>query len=214
MYTLYYAPGAASLCVHLALIEIGADYVLQRVDLDAGQQREPAYLVLNPNGVVPTLVLDGVPHTEAAALLMWLADRHPDAGLAPAAADRAAWYQWLVYLTNTVQPMLRLWWYPGDIPSMTAAQVSAIEQTVKAAVASKLERAWQRVDTHLLAHGPYLLGAGFSAADIFLTMLMRWSRHTPRPPTEWAALRSLAERIKSRPSWKQLYALEGLTEWA
>jgi len=88
------------------------------------------------------------------------------------------------------------------------------ESVVKAAVVSKLEKAWQRIDTHLQTHGPYLLGAEFSAADIFLTMLMRWSRHLPKQPTEWSALRTLAERVRSRPSWKQVYALEGLTEWA
>src|ERR1700682_1433879 len=70
MYTLYYSPGAASFCVHMALIEAAADYTLQRVDLDAGQQRDPVYLALNPNGVVRTLLIDGVAHTEAAALLM------------------------------------------------------------------------------------------------------------------------------------------------
>lgn len=209
MYTLYYAPGAASMCVHMALIEAGADYVLQRVDLDAGQQRDPAYLALNPNGVVPTLLIDGVAHAEAAALLMLLADRHPGAGLAPAIADRAAWYQWLVHLTNTVQPMLRLWWYPRDIPGPPD-----IEAAVKSAAVAKLEAAWERIDAHLRAHGPYVLGAEFSAVDIFLTMLMRWSRHTPRQPTRWPALRNLAERVKARPSWKRVYALEGLTEWA
>lgn len=207
MYTLYYAPGAASLCVHMALIEIGADYALQRVDLDAGQQRDPAYLALNPNGVVPTLVIDGVAYTEAAALLMLLADRHPEARLAPM-ADRAAWYQWLVHLTNTVQPMLRLWWYPRDVPGATEVEVA-----VKAAAVSKLEVAWRRIDTHLLAHGPYLLGTEFSAADIFLTMLMRWSRHTPRQPIEQPGLRRLADQVRARPSWKRVYELEGLTEW-
>src|SRR5512141_455488 len=124
MYTLYYNPGAASFCVHMALIEAGADYALQLVDLDAGQQREAAYLALNPSGVVPTLLIDGVAYTEAAALLMLLADRHPDAPLAPAAQQRAAWYQWLVHLTNSVQPMLRLWWYPGDVPGTAEVQAA------------------------------------------------------------------------------------------
>ena len=77
MYTLYYSPGAASFCVHTALIETGADYTLQHMDLEAGQQRDAAYLALNPNGVVPTLLIDGVARTEAAALLILLADRHP-----------------------------------------------------------------------------------------------------------------------------------------
>jgi glutathione S-transferase len=80
MYTLYYSPGAASFCVLMALIEAGAKYELRCVDLDAGQQRDLAYPTLNPNGVVPTLLIDGVAHTEAAALLMLPADRHPTPG--------------------------------------------------------------------------------------------------------------------------------------
>ncbi|HVC15751.1 MAG TPA: glutathione S-transferase N-terminal domain-containing protein, partial [Rhodanobacter sp.] len=61
MYTLYYSPGAASMLVHLTLLETGAPHALERVDLEAGQQRSAAYLALNPNGVVPTLLVDGVP---------------------------------------------------------------------------------------------------------------------------------------------------------
>ena len=93
MYTLYYSPGSASMVVHLALLEIGAPYRLELVDLHAGGQREPGYLKLNPDGVVPTLVIDGEPFTESAALLMTLCERHPDAHLAPmpGSAARAAW---------------------------------------------------------------------------------------------------------------------------
>jgi glutathione S-transferase len=66
---------------------------------------------------------------------------------------------------------------------------------------------------HLAAQGPYLLGEQFSAADLMLIMLMRWSRKMPKPATEWGALQQYAARMKSRPSWKQLYALEGLSDW-
>ena len=87
MYSLYYSPGAASLVVHWLLIELGVPHQLNKLDLQAGQQKRPEYLALNPNGVVPTLVIDGKPMQEAAAMLLWLADRHADAGLAPAAHD-------------------------------------------------------------------------------------------------------------------------------
>ena len=75
VYTLYYAPGTASMVVHLALLEIGAPYRLELVDLDASRERDPAYLRLNPQGTVPTLVVDDRVLTESAALLMVLADR-------------------------------------------------------------------------------------------------------------------------------------------
>lgn len=211
MYTLYYSPGSASMCVHHALIEANVQYRLIRVDLQAGEQRDPAYLRLNPGGVVPTLLIDDAPLTETAALLMTVATRHPEARLAPAesSADRAAWYQWIVYLANTLQPAFRLWFYPADI-----SKQDDVQPILKAAVSSKIESIWARIDAHLLAQGPYLLGAEFSAADLMLIMLMRWSRNMRKPATEWRALEQYATLMKARPSWKQLYALEGLTEWS
>jgi glutathione S-transferase len=210
MYTLYYSPGTASMCVHQALIETNADYRLVLVDLEAGGQRDPAYLKLNPGGVVPTLLIDDVPFTESAALLMTIATRHPQAGLAPAesSSSRIAWYQWIVCLANTLQPAFRLWFYPGDI-----GDDRGLQEILLSAARRKIESIWSRIDLHLTAQGPYLLGAEFSAADLMLIMLMRWSRNMPKPVTEWAALRQYAARMRARPSWKQLYALEGLTDW-
>jgi glutathione S-transferase len=84
---------------------------------------------------------------------------------------------------------------------------------VRAALQRKIESAWDRLEAHLSAHGPYLLGRDFSGADLFLTMLMRWSRKMPHPATEWAALRKQADLVRGRASWRKLYELEGLTEW-
>jgi glutathione S-transferase len=210
MYTLYYSPGTASMCVHQALIETNAQYRLVLVDLQAGLQRDPAYLKLNPGGLVPTLLIDDAPFTETAALLMTVATRHPQAGLAPAenSSSRAAWYQWIVYLANPLLPAFRLWFYPTDISDDPNTQAILKEATCR-----KIESIWTRIDAHLVAQGPYLLGAKFSAADLMLIMLMRWSRNMPKPATEWEALNQYAGRMKARPSWKQLYALEGLSDW-
>jgi glutathione S-transferase len=211
MYTLYFSPGAASLVIHLALLEVGADYRLEKVDLDSGAQRDPAYLKLNPNGLVPTLLVEGMPFFEAAAGLMTIADRHPGAQLAPAvdSLQRAAWNQWILHLANTVQPAFRLWFYPTDIDAS-----DTVQEIIKSAARARIELAWSRLDKHLRTNGPYLLGGAFSAADLMLLMLMRWSRNMPKPVTEWPALREFAARMKARPSWKQVYAREGLTEWA
>ncbi len=210
MYTLYYSPGTASMCVHQALIETGAEYCLIQVDLQAGEQRDPAYLKLNPGGVVPTLLIDAVPFTESAALLMTLATRHPEAGLAPPETSprRAEWYQWIVYLANTLQPAFRSWFYPGDVSDDPDTQALLVPATRR-----RIESVWTRIDRHLAAQGPYLLGAEFSAPDLLLIMMMRWSRNMPKPVTEWAALQQYAARMKARPSWKQLCALEGLGDW-
>ena len=210
MYSLYYSPGAASMVVHWLLLELGLPHELHLVDTSAGEQKRPEYLALNPNGVVPTLVADGQPLFEAAAMLVTLADRHPQAGLAPAldAPQRAAYTQWMFHLANAVQPLFRLWWYPHE----PAGEAQA--ETVRTLVRPRIEAAWDRLDAHLAAHGPYLLGDAPSAADFYLAMLMRWSRNMPRPATEWPRLQALAQRMKARPSFKLLYEREGLTDWA
>jgi glutathione S-transferase len=209
MYTLYYSPGSANMLVHLALLEIGVPYTLERVNLDAGEQRSATYLALNPNGVVPTLVIDGVPHGEAAALAMLLTERHPEAALAPAvgSARRADYLQWMLYLANSLQPPFRQWFYPADhLPNAS--------DSIKEAARIGIEAGWSRINAHLATHGPYLLGDRFGVVDLYALMLMRWSRNMPRPATTWPHLAALAARLKARPSWKQLCDAEGLVEWA
>ena len=113
-YHLYGAPATASLCVHWMLLELQQDFELTLLDLAAQQQRGAGYLRLNPGGRVPTLLVDGAPHSECAALLMLLAERHPEAGWAPApgSSERAAYLQWMVWHSNPLMPALRAWFYP------------------------------------------------------------------------------------------------------
>ena len=210
MHMLYYAPGAASMAVHWLLIELDVPHRLHRLDLAAREHKRPEYLALNPSGVVPTLVIDGQPLSEAAALLMTLADSHPASAMAPAVGDpqRATYYQWMLHLANAVQPLFRQWWYPAE----AAGEANAA--AVQAHVAPLIEAAWQRIDAHLASRGPYLLGERVTAPDFYLAMLMRWSRNMPRPAHEWTHLGELATRMKARPSFATLYAREGLSEWS
>jgi glutathione S-transferase len=208
MYTLYYSPGTASMVVHLALLEIGAPHKLHLVDLQSNAQRSPEYLKLNPMGRVPTLIVDDKPVFESAALLMLLAERHPESNLAPAVGTpaRAEWYQWIVFMANTLMPAYRLWFYPPD------AGADEHPANVRAAIQGRIEGAFDLLEAHLAAGGPYMLG-DFSGVDLLLTMLMRWSRNMPKPATQWPALKRLADLVRARKSWKMLYASEGLTEW-
>lgn len=209
MYTLFYSPGSASMAIHLALLEIGAPHELRRVDFSTGAQRDPAYLALNPQGVVPTLVIEHRPMVESAAILMMLADRHPEARLAPntGTPERDAWYQWIVFLSNSLAATYRLLFYPADL--------GTAEHTpeVRAALQGKIESVWDRLDAHLASNGPYLLGANVSGADLLLIMLMRWSRNMPRSAVEWPALKQFADLMRSRPSWQELCRREGLSGW-
>ncbi|WP_426662326.1 glutathione S-transferase family protein [Rhodanobacter aciditrophus] len=209
MYTLYYAPGSANLVVHLALIEAGAPYELKRIDIENGEQRSPAYLAVNPHGVVPTLVVDGRPYMEAAALALLVAERHPEAPLAPPAgtAQRADYLQWMLYLANTLQPLFRQWFYPND---HVAVGGDAIREHSRIGIG----KCWDYIDAHLGARGPYMLGERFSLVDLYALMLMRWARNMPRPATAWPHVAALASRLKERPSWRRMCEEEGLVEWA
>ena len=209
MYTLYWSPGSASLCVHWMLIELGEQHDKVLVNIEAGEHRKPEYLKLNPSGVVPTLVVDGAPLGEAAALCMILAERHPQAGFAPTVGheQRAAYLSWMFFLSNTLQVAYHNWFYP-DQPAGQSA-VEAVQATAR----TRIEAALDRVDRQIAASGAYLLGDRVTAADFVTTMLMRWARNMPKPATEWPAIAGYVKRMKARPSFKTLYEREGLTEW-
>jgi glutathione S-transferase len=208
-YHLYFAPGAASLAVHWMLIELGVEHQLTSLDLAAGEQKSAAFLQLNPNGVVPTLLIDGQPVYECAALLLLLAERHPEARFAPAlgSAERSAYLQWTLHFANAVQPHFRIWFSPQEAAGAEHAEVA------KELARPRIESAWDRVNA-LLTTRPYIAGAEISAVDFYATMLMRWSRNMPRPATEWTAIAEYVTRMKARPSFAALYQSEGLTEWA
>ena len=209
MYTLYYSPSTASLVVHVALLEIGAKHELKLLDFASKQQKDAAYLALNPNGVVPTLILNGQAYIESAAILMLLAEHHPKAGLAPAhgSVEHDLWRQWIVYLSNDLQSTFRFWFYPQDLGSVEHPE------SVRRALQHKIEHIFNHIDTHLKQHGPYLLGSQFSAADLLLCMLMRWSRNMPKPATAWSSLNKLTHLVTARPSWKKMQAIEELSTW-
>ena len=208
MRVLYYAPGAASFVVHWLLIELGLEAELRPVDIAAGEQKRAEYLALNPGGVVPTYVDDGQVMCEAAAIAMTLGD-HRAGHLAPTfdAPARAFYNQWMFHLANAVQPLFRIWWYPHEVAGEANVELA------REHVAPRIEAAWQRMDDHLARNGPYLLGGQPTVADFYLTMLLRWSRHMPRPGDRWPHLGALAARMKARPSFARLCDREGLTEW-
>ncbi|WP_338766316.1 glutathione S-transferase N-terminal domain-containing protein [Massilia sp. METH4] len=207
MYTLYYSPGAASLAVHAALHDTGAPHRLVNVDLDVPRTED--YLRLNPQGTVPTLDIDGLAHRESAAILMLLTERHPEAGLAPApgAPDRGAWLQWSVALATSLGGPFRLWFYPQDLG------LDAHDEQSRAPIRRTLEAGFERIASHLAAHGPYLLGEHFSTADYQLCMYLRWSRAMPKPATEWPELERLARLVTARPAWRRAVGHEGLRGW-
>ena len=109
MLTLYFAPGSSSMAVHIALHEIGIAFKGKPMSFKGSDLREPGYLSLNPEGKVPTLLIDGRPLTEVAAILFYLARRFPEAGLLPrdAIEAEAQALSWMSFAAATLHPARR-----------------------------------------------------------------------------------------------------------
>src|SRR5258708_38689048 len=110
MLTLYYSPGSRSMATHIALHEVGVPFEAKLTALHEHKNREPGYLAVNPEGKVPTLMVDGQPLTEVAATLWYLARRYPDAGLLPQYGHiqgEARGISWVSFLAATIHPARR-----------------------------------------------------------------------------------------------------------
>ena len=177
-FVLYWRAGTASMAPHAALAEIGVDYRLVEIGRDEAQE-DVEYRALNPLGVVPTLLDEdaGLTLTESAAILLYLGDRFPESQLAP--AERADYYRWLVFLTNTVQTAMLRFFYPerygSDDGVTTAAERDANE-------------AFDILDG-ALANRTWLAAEHRTGADLFLFMVTRWGRRLEPPAWERPNLR-------------------------
>jgi glutathione S-transferase len=109
MLTLYFAPGSSSMAPHIALHEIGAEFEARPLSFARKENRSPAYLALNPEGKVPTLVIDSRPLTEVAGILFYLARRFPAASLLPVGdfEAEAQAISWMSFIASTIHPARR-----------------------------------------------------------------------------------------------------------
>lgn len=109
MLTLYFAPGASSMAPHIALHEIGVPFEARPLSLRQRENRAPAFLAVNPEGKVPTLLIDGRPLTEVAGILYYLARRYPEAGLLPTddPEAEAQVVSWMSFIAATIHPARR-----------------------------------------------------------------------------------------------------------
>lgn len=201
MYRLYASPATASQAVHWMLLELGVPFEVEMLDFDANQQKSADYLRLNPDGRVPALVVDGQTITETGAILMLLAERHPEAGFAPVAGsrERAEWLKWMFWLAYGPMATYRLWFY-DEI------------KTDRAAVQAQIEGYWDTIDKHL-AGRRFMVGDRITTADLVATMLMRWSRNMPKPASEWPNIAAYLNHMRARPALREVHAREGVTDW-
>jgi glutathione S-transferase len=210
MYKLYWSPGGANMTPHAVLEEIGAPFDLIKVDLDLGQQRDPKYLQLNPHARVPTLIYDDDKVMyEAAAISLFLTERHPETRLAPLPGDpdRGLFLQWVVHLTNTVQEALMHYWRPNFYVENAERQAE-----FKQAGERRAGKHFLFIDKHLAEHGPFLCGAKFYVCDYFLAMLVRWTRTMAAPAHANPNLNKLVRAAIARPAYARMLKAEGIEQ--
>ena len=204
MYKLYWNNGSASITAHMALEESGAPYTLKFIDMDKNEHKSPEYLKINPNGKVPTLQIDGKRIMfETVAIATYVADRHPTSGLAPSMDDpaRSLYTQWLIHLTNSIQPLYFTYYYPERYTTDEAH----VEE-IKAKMQQMIDEAWGRVDRALAKNGPYMIGERFSAADLPVLMLTGWLGARGDVLDRHKNIRRLVELVSARPAIKRVLA--------
>jgi glutathione S-transferase len=189
---LHFMPGSAALAPHATLAVLGVPYVLVRVERDEEGRPTADYQALNPWGKVPTL--DDGDHvlTEAAAICLHLAERHPEARLVPPAGtrERSELYRWLIWLTNTVQTTQLRHFYPDRYGAAG----------VKEQADADLAEYYDLLDRHLDGR-EWLVGDERTVADLFLFMVTRWGRFLE--PAAW-------DRPNLRAHWLRTLAVPGV----
>jgi glutathione S-transferase len=219
MITLHYYPSNASMAPHIVLEEIGCVYQRLLVERTQGAHKTPEYLRLNPNGLIPVLTDgrfgDDFVMYETAAILLHLADTHPAAQLAPAVgtAERAHFYKWLMWFTNTLQAAPIVYFYPERW--VTAGNASGA-QDVKNHAQNKISGMLEQINTQLASHGQdWFLGQNYSALDAYALMLCRWTRGFDAaagsaPARTHGNIAAYLERMLARPAVQRVIAAEGL----
>lgn len=212
MIELHYRPGTASMAPHIILEELQLPFRLTPVDTEAQQHKSAGYLKLNPNGLIPVLVDGDLVLYETAAIALHLADSNPEAGLAPALAtlERAQFYKWLIWLTNTLQATLIAYFYPERwVDDGNESGVAQVKAHAEARIAPLLDQLEAQLQSH---GGPWLLGDDYSAADAMAFMLCRWTRGFARPARSLPLLGVYLQCMLERPAVQRMLATEQLPQ--
>jgi len=203
MTTLYLAPGACSLAVHIALRELGLPFDAIKVDLATHTTADGRnYFDISPRGYVPLLELDdGSRHTEAGALLQYLADQGPGRALIgePGTARRLAVTEWVSFVGTELHKTFSPWLWHKETADST-----------RQAVRDKLAARFAELDARL-AEQEWLAG-DFSIADAYAFTIVNWSNFLGISLKPWPSLQAYLERVAARPAAREALIAEGLAK--
>ena len=204
MLTLYTATGSCALASHIALEEAGADYRTERLTLAANDQRRPDYLAVNPKGRVPTLVTERGPLTETPAILAYIAQSFPAAGLAPLqdAFAFARVQAFNSYLCSTLHVahshrMRGLRW--ADEPASLADMQRKVPESVGAC--------YRLIEDSMLV-GPWVMGETYTVCDPYLFTIAQWMEADGVDPSRFPKVSDHQRRMSERPQVRAAIAAE------
>jgi len=207
VYTLYWWRNSGAIAPEVLLEEAGLPYRRVEVDYRSGQNLKPAYRKINPMAQIPALRLpDGTVVSETAAIVLTLADRHPEAGLLPPGGTgaRARAYRWLTFMAVNLYMADLRWSYPARYtiyPNGASA--------VKAQALAHLDQYWRILEETALQPGPFLAGKAASAADTYLAMLALWHPGRPRLFKECPRVARVFDQVVARPVVARVFRAHG-----
>jgi glutathione S-transferase len=206
MLELYYYPDNASLAPHLLLVETQLEYSLKLVDRELNAHKSEDYLRINPAGRIPALVHNDLILFESPAICIYIAELDALSKFIPPPghASRPLFFQWMTYLTNTLQSEFMVWRYP----ERHTTQAEGIEG-VKAAQDSRLVEILALLDNEL-SEKQYLLGESVSACDHVLFMVALWCENISRPPTSFVNLYRFMGDMSQRPAVQEVCEIENI----
>jgi glutathione S-transferase len=198
---LFIKPGSCSLASHIVLHELGLSHDIEVVDTKAGKTASGQdYAAINAKGYVPALQLDdGVVLTEGPAVLQYLADQKPAAGLAPAngSLQRYQVQGWLNYVGSELHKNFSPFFNP------------AAGEDWKAICRANLEKRFAYVDAALQGKN-FLMGEQFTIADAYLFVVSNWARAVKFDLSAYANITAFQERVRARPAVQAAMKAEGL----
>jgi len=202
---LYYSPGACSLSPHIVSRELGLNLELKKVDTkEKTVEGGGDYWQVNPRGYVPALVLDnGETLTEGPAIVQYLADQKPEAGLAPknGTFERYRLQEWLNFLTSEVHKQFSPLFKPN-----TPEEYKTIAKETLATRFDWLDKQ--------LAGKDYLMGKQFTVADAYAFVLLNWTKFQNIDLARWPNITAFHKRVGARPRVQEALQAEGLLKKA
>lgn len=208
--TLYGAVGSGSVPVEAAMTLIGLDYRIVEAVTWEGEPERDKVAAVNPMRQIPALILSsGEVLTESAAILIWLADTHPEARLAPSVDDprRAQFLRWMTFIPASIYSMF----WVRDVPSRLVGDDAAAQEEVKRRTLERIVDCWRIMDSQITP-GRFMLGDELSVLDLYVAVASRWTPRRARFYAEAPRMAEIVRRVDALPAlqgfWTKRFPLE------